>query len=70
MNLSESSLYKSFNSLSEKHLVQIQALTKVSEFLDLIATTELKCAQLLNQIEEYKLGPLSKVLTPGVISFL
>ena len=44
----------------------------MTEFLDLIGTTELKCAHLLNQIEEFKLDDplLSKVLQPGMLQFL
>ena len=44
MKLTEGKLIQSFKTLSEKHTIQIQALAKVTEFLDLIATTELKCA--------------------------
>lgn len=70
MKLSEVSLRQSFHQLSEKHSRQISAMARITEFLELVATTELKCAQLLNQVEEFQLGPLTKVLTPGMTSFL
>ena len=45
----------SFTGLLEKHKVQIQALKSVNEFLQLIATAELKCAKILNEIEQFPL---------------
>ena len=48
MKLSEGALVKSFGAIAEKHAMQILAMNKITEFLDLVASTELKCAQLLN----------------------
>ena len=46
-------------------------MAKVADFLESIATTELKCAQLLNKVEEFDMDQLfANELSPGMLSFL
>ena len=46
--LNEKNLTQSFEAIKLKHVPWLEALDKVIEFLDLIATAELRCAQVLN----------------------
>lgn len=70
MKLSEKSIKNSFETLSQKHKLQVQALSQIADFLEIIATSELKCAELLNKIEEFEIEKIAQELSPGITSFL
>ena len=68
--ISPTHLQSSFDTLKKSHNSQIQALQRVQSFLELVSISELKCAKILNEIEEQNFELLHGVLTPGVIGFL
>ena len=55
IKLSEAGIKQSLDAFKKSHLHQIKAMSGVADFLEIIATAELKCAQILNQTEEYAL---------------